>query len=100
MHRLESSPEASTMSQNIEQGRKILLEQENFALFKGIVIDEEPSAYDEVWNHEDPKVRGKWQDDIRKELIDMEKQQVWEIIKKEDISDNRRTICSMLRGQS
>jgi hypothetical protein len=43
---LESSfnPEASTMLQNIEQGREILLEQVNVTLFSGIVIDKEPST--------------------------------------------------------
>jgi hypothetical protein len=45
--------------QNIEQGREILLEQENVALFNGIVVDEEPSTFEEAWNHEDPKDRGK-----------------------------------------
>jgi hypothetical protein len=41
MRLLESSfnLEASTVLQNIEQGRKILLEQANFELFSGIVID-------------------------------------------------------------
>jgi hypothetical protein len=34
------NPEASTMLQNIEQGRKILLDQANVVLFSGIVIDE------------------------------------------------------------
>jgi hypothetical protein len=59
---LESSfkPEASTMLHNIEQGREILIEQENVALFRGIVIDEDPSSFDEAWNHDDPKSRGKW----------------------------------------
>jgi hypothetical protein len=91
---LESSfnPEASTMLQNIEQGREILLEQANVALFSGIVIDEESSTFDEAWNHEDPKAKGKWRDAIKKELCDMDKQQVWEIIKKEDIPENRKTI--------
>jgi hypothetical protein len=56
------------------------------------VIDEEPSTFDEVWNHDDPKAKGKWQDAIKKELKNMDKQQVWEIIKKEDILENRRTI--------
>jgi hypothetical protein len=48
MRQLESSfnSEASTMLQNIEQGREILLEQANFALFNRIVIDEEPSTFD------------------------------------------------------
>jgi hypothetical protein len=42
MRLLESSvnSEASTMLQNIEQGKEILLEQANVALFSGIVIDE------------------------------------------------------------
>jgi hypothetical protein len=62
LHLLESSfnPEASTMLQNIEQRREILLKQANVALFRGIVIDEEPSSFDEAWNNEDPKARGKW----------------------------------------
>jgi hypothetical protein len=71
MRLLESSfnPEAFTMLQNIEQEREILLDQVNVALFRGIVIDEEPSTFDEVWNHEDSKARGKWQDVIKKEIL-------------------------------
>jgi hypothetical protein len=94
MRLLESSfnPEASTMMQNIGQEREILLEQANVALFRGIVIDEEPSTFDEAWNHDDPKARGKWLDAIKKEICDMDKQQVWEIIKKEDIPEDRRNI--------
>jgi hypothetical protein len=50
MSLLESSfnLEASTLLQNIEQGREILLEQANVALFSGIVIDEESSTFDEA----------------------------------------------------
>jgi ABC-type Fe3+/spermidine/putrescine transport system ATPase subunit len=55
---------------------KILLEQANVALFRNIVIDEELSTFDEAWNHEDLKVKGKWRDAIKKELDDMDKQQV------------------------
>jgi hypothetical protein len=41
MRLLESSfnPVASTMLQNIEQGREIILEQANFAVFSVVVID-------------------------------------------------------------
>jgi hypothetical protein len=94
MRLLESSfnPQASTVLQNIEQGREILLEQANAALISRIMIDEEPSSFDEAWNHDDPKACGKWRDDIKKKLCDMDKQQVREIIKKEDIPENRRTI--------
>jgi hypothetical protein len=71
MRLLESSfnLEASTMLQNIEQGREIFLEQANVALFSGIVIDEEPSSFDEAWNHVNPKARGKWQDAIKRSLM-------------------------------
>jgi hypothetical protein len=65
------------MLQNIEQGKEILLEQVNVALFSGIMIDTEPSSFDEAWNHVDPKARGKLQDAIKKGLCDMDKQQLW-----------------------
>jgi hypothetical protein len=75
MQLLESSfnPEASTMLQNIEQRRDILFEQGNVAFFSGIVIDEEASTFDEAWNHDDTKARGKLRDAIKKELYDMDK---------------------------
>jgi hypothetical protein len=46
MHLLESSfnLDASTIMYNIEQGREILLEQANVALFSGTMIDEELQA--------------------------------------------------------
>jgi hypothetical protein len=56
------------------------------------VIDEEPSIFDEAWNHDDLKARGKWRDAIKRDLYDIDKQQVWYIIKKEDIPEDRRTI--------
>jgi hypothetical protein len=70
---------------------KTLLEQANVAFFRSILIDEELSTF-ETWNHEDSKVKGKWQDAIKNELDYMDKQQVWDIIKKEDIQENRGTI--------
>jgi hypothetical protein len=36
------------MLQNIEQGREILLDQSNVALFSGIVVDERSSSFDEA----------------------------------------------------
>jgi hypothetical protein len=41
--------------QNIEQGKEILFEKADIALFSGIVIDEDPSNFDEAWNYGDPK---------------------------------------------
>jgi hypothetical protein len=56
------------------------------------LLIKKPSRFDKAWNHDDPNARGKWRDAIKKELCDMDKQQVWEIIKKEYIPENRRTI--------
>jgi hypothetical protein len=61
-------------------------------LSSGIVIDEESSTFDEAWSHVDSNVRGKWRDAIKKELSDMDEKYVQEIIEKEDIPENRRTI--------
>jgi hypothetical protein len=71
MRLLENSfnPQASTMLQNIEQGREILLDQANVALFSRIMIDEETSSFDEAWNHDDPKVKGKWRDSIKRSFV-------------------------------
>jgi hypothetical protein len=57
------------MLHNIEQGRGILLEKSNFALFSGIIVDEEPSTFQEAWNHEDPKARGKLQNAIKRSFV-------------------------------
>jgi hypothetical protein len=51
-----------------------------------------PTTFDQAWNHEDPKIREKWQIAIKKELDKMNKKSVREIIKKEGIHKNRRTI--------
>jgi hypothetical protein len=71
MRLLEScfNPETSTMLQNIVRGREIRIEQANIALFSGIVIDKEPSSFDEAWNHDDLKARGKWRDAIKKRFV-------------------------------
>jgi hypothetical protein len=76
----------------IKQGREILFDQANVALFSGRVINEEPITFSQALNHEDPKVRENWLSAINKDFDDMNKQKVWEIIKKEDIPKNLRTI--------
>jgi hypothetical protein len=64
MHLLESSfnLDASTIMYNIEQGREILLEQANVALFSGTMIDE-------VWNHDDPKARGNGKMPLKRSFV-------------------------------
>ena len=95
LRQLESSfnPEASKIVQDIEHGREILLDRANFAFFGvGIKDQIEPTTFDEAWNHDDPRIREKWREAINKELEEMDKKEVWEIIKKADIPQDRRTI--------
>ena len=93
MRLLESSfnPDATRIIEDIEQGRDILLDQVNIALFSGKII-EEPTSFDEAWNCQDHVDRYKWRSAIQKEFNDMESKKVWEIVKKEDIPKDRRCI--------
>jgi Reverse transcriptase (RNA-dependent DNA polymerase) len=92
---LESSfnPEASKVVTDIEQGRETFLDQVNVAMFSSASgFQEEPKTFDEAWNHQDSVMREKWRNAINKEFEEMNKKQVWEVIKKVDIPQNRRTI--------
>jgi hypothetical protein len=93
LKQLESSfnPEASKIVKDIEEGWDIILDQANIALLRGN-IQVEPTTFDQAWNHADPKDRDNWRIAIKKEFNDMESKNVWEIIKKEDIPEGRRTI--------
>jgi hypothetical protein len=77
MKRLESSvnPEASKVIDDLEQGREILLDQVNLALF-GVDFEDEPGTFDEAWNCKDPINHEKWRMAIKKEFTDMESRDV------------------------
>jgi hypothetical protein len=94
LRQLESSfnPEAAKIVERIEQGREILLDHANFAFFGAGTVEKEPSTFEEAWNHDDPRSQEKWREAINKEFEEMEKKQVWEVMKKEDIPQDRRTI--------
>lgn len=94
LRQLESSfnPDAAKLVEQIEQGKEVLLDQVNLALFSGMVINEEPTTFEHAWNHQDPKFREKWWEAINKEFDEMSKKEVWKVIKKEDIPKNRKTI--------
>jgi hypothetical protein len=62
-------PEASTMLQNIEQGREILFEWANSKLFREIVIGKEPGTFDEAWNHDVQKARGNGEMPLKRSLV-------------------------------
>jgi hypothetical protein len=70
-----------------------LLYQVNLALFSGVVINDEPTTFDQAaWNHQDSKIREKWCKVINKEFEEMSKKEAWKVIKKENNPKNRRTI--------
>jgi hypothetical protein len=73
LRRLNSSfnSDAAKLVEQIEQGREILLDQVNLALFSGMVINEEPNTFEQAWSHQDPKDREKWREAINKEFDDM-----------------------------
>lgn len=56
LKQLESnfSPDASKIVKDIEQGKDIILDQANIALFSGN-IQVEPTTFDQAWNYSDPK---------------------------------------------
>jgi hypothetical protein len=56
MKRLESSfnPEASRIIESIDQGKEIILNQVNIALFSGD-IQVEPTTYHQSWDHQNPE---------------------------------------------
>jgi Reverse transcriptase (RNA-dependent DNA polymerase) len=92
---LESSfnPEAYKIMEDIEQGRQNFLDQANVAMYSlASLFQEWPKNFDDAWNHHDLIMRKKWRKAINKELDEMDKKQVWEVIKNEEIPEKRRTI--------
>jgi hypothetical protein len=94
LRQLESSfnPKAAKIVERIKQGREILLDHTKFAFIGVGTVEKEPTTFEEAWNHDDPRSQEKWHEATNKEFEEMEKKQVWEVMKKEDIPQDRRTI--------
>ena len=54
--------------------------------------DQVPKYFVDAWENCDPQKRHKWRNAISKEFSSMENRKVWNIIKKEDIPQDRRTV--------
>jgi hypothetical protein len=67
------------------------LDQVNLALFSTVMI-REPTTYEEAINIEQKEDQIKWENAIDKELKEMEKRGVWEIIDEKDITINYQCI--------
>jgi hypothetical protein len=61
---------------DIEQGRDIILDQANIALFSE-ATQFEPTNFEQAWSHNDAKDK-KWRMVIKKEFNDMDAKKVWE----------------------
>jgi hypothetical protein len=53
--------------------------------FIGIYVNWRVVSIDEALNHKDPMSQEKWREAINKEFQGIEKKEVWEVMKKEDI---------------
>jgi hypothetical protein len=67
------------------------LDQVNLAPFSTVTV-KEPKTYEEAINSEKKEDQVKWKSAINKELKEMEKRGVWEIIDEKNIPINRRYI--------
>ena len=73
----------------------VLNEVVDFAMVGGTDdLHENPTYFNEAWNHEDPQERKHWRDAIKKEFRDMIKNEVWSKYKKKDIPNDRRLLGS------
>ena len=59
---------------------------------ESVSVPEEPTSFNEAWNHADVTCREKWREAIRKEFTDMNKQQVWQKTTKSLMPANRRCV--------
>jgi hypothetical protein len=81
MRKLESwfNAEATKAVLDYSHGREMTLDQVNLALLSAVMI-KEPITYEEAINSEQKEDQIKWKSAINKELKELEKSGVWEII--------------------
>jgi hypothetical protein len=97
MRKLKSwfNPEATKVVEDYSHGREMTLDQVNLALFSTVTV-KEPTTYEEEINSGKKEDQIKWKSSIDKELKEMEKRGVWEIIDEKNIPINRRCIKNKL----
>jgi hypothetical protein len=86
MRKLESwfNPQATNIVDGFDRGREIVLEQVNLALLTTSFINE-PSSFEEAVNCENKDDQKAWKEAIEKELNEMTKGGVSEIIDEKDV---------------
>jgi hypothetical protein len=93
MRKLESwfNSQATKAVEDYSHGRETTLDQVNLALFSRVTV-KEPTTYEKEINSEKKEDQVKWKSAINKELKEMEKRGVWEIIDEKNIRINRQCI--------
>ena len=93
MKKLESwfNPQATKVIEDHNHGREILLEQVNLALLTTDFM-KEPSSFEEAINCKRKEDQDAWKEAINKELNEMTKRGVWEVIDEQNVPNDRRCI--------
>jgi hypothetical protein len=89
MRKLESwfNPQATKIVDELDHGREIVLEQVNLALLT-TSFTKEPSSFEEAINYENKDDQKAWKEAIEKELNEMNKREVWEVIDEKDVPND------------
>jgi hypothetical protein len=93
MRKLESwfNPQASKIVDELDSGMEIVLEQVNLALLT-TSLTKEPSSFEEAINCQSKDDQKTWKEAIEKELNEMTKRGVWEVIDEKKVPNDRRFI--------
>ena len=93
MKKLESwfNSQATKTIEDYYCGREVSLEKVNITLF-GAAFVKEPSTFEEAINCEKKEEQDAWKEAIDKELSEMTKRGVWQVIDDKDIPSDRRCI--------
>jgi hypothetical protein len=89
MRKLESwfNPQATKIVDEFDHGREIVLEQVNSDLLT-TSFTKEPSSFEEAIKCENKDGQKAWKEAIEKELNEMTKREVWEIIDEKDVPND------------
>jgi hypothetical protein len=89
MRKLESwfNPQATKIIDDFDHGREIVLEQVNLSLLT-TSFTKEPLSFEEAINCENKDDQKAWKEAIERELNEMTKRRVWDIIEEKDVPND------------
>ena len=105
MKKLSASfnPEATRIAERLTRKDEIEIEEEDYSDEEEIIFERAgmaflmkdpgtPTNFEEAWNHPKKEDQEKWRTAIKKEFDSMNERQVWKIIKKSEVPDDRRCV--------